>query len=275
MEVTIYALTLSKQRLIGTMRARLLTLKSIKAISIIIVCTARMSSGGYSITEVGMKITTDDKDAVVVLNINTAWIVADNPKFVYVQHYTADIFLASLTMPGEARAVGDVRFSIYDVSGWRDFEEVPSSELFALADGAEAIYRGISSVDKRQAIVTRYAMENWADNVIVIDRLYIEQGYRHLSMAEDVVHEIGQKMGRNFQIIVADPKRQGLKVSDVYASLFLPLELTDDNDPEMERNLRTALKANRFKQLAGTSVFYRMSDFLALKVRDDGKVALK
>ncbi len=222
-----------------------------------------------------MTATTDGHDAAVVLNINTAWIVADNPQFVYVQHYTADIFLASLTMLGEGRSVGDVRFSIYDVSGWRDFEEAPASELFALTDGAETIHKAISSVDKRQAIVTRYAMENWADNVIVIDRLCIQQGFRHLSLVEDVIYQIGQKMGRNFQIIVADPKRKGLKVSDVYASLFLPLELTDDNDPEMERNLRTALKANRFKQLAGTSVFYRMSDFLALKVRDDGKVALK
>lgn len=222
-----------------------------------------------------MTTTTDGHDAAVVLNINTAWIVADNPQFVYVQHYTADIFLASLTMLGEGRSVGDVRFSIYDVSGWRDFEEAPVSELFALADGAETIYNAIRSVDKRQAIVTRYAMENWADNVIVIDRLYIEQGFRHLSLEEDVIDQIGQKMGRNFQIIVAYPKRQGLKVSDVYASLFLPLELADDYDPEMERTLRTALKENRFKQLAGTSVFYRMSDFLADKVTVDGKVALK
>lgn len=222
-----------------------------------------------------MTTTANVHDAAVVLSIDSAWLVADNPQFVYVQHYTAEIFLMSLNMIGTPRSIGDVRFSLYDVSGWRDFEDEPVSELFALADTAEAIYKAISSVDKRQGIVTRYAMEKWTDNVIVIDRLHINPGYRHLSLDEDVIHQIGQKMGSEYQVIVTDPKQQGPKVSDVYDALFLPLKLAEGNDPEMQRHFRSALKENRFKQLVGTSVYYRMSDFLANKVAMDGKVALR
>lgn len=222
-----------------------------------------------------MTTTADVHDAAVIISVESAWLIADNPQFVYVQHYTAEILLMSLNMMGAPRAVGDVRFSIYDVSGWRDFKEAPVSRLFSLADGAETIYKAISSVEKREGIVTRYAMENWADNVVVIDRLNINTGYRHLGLTKDVVHQIGQKMGREYQMILVDTKRQGPKVSDVYDSLFLPLKLDDHNDPGMERNFRSALKENRFKQLIGTSVFYRMSEYLADKVTVDGKVALK
>lgn len=89
----------------------------------------------------------DRQDAIVFLTVDSAWVAAGNPQFVYLQHYSAEIFLTSPTME-MTRPIGDVRLLQLDLSKWRHDKQGSITDLFALSDHANAIYESIKTTKK-------------------------------------------------------------------------------------------------------------------------------
>lgn len=212
-----------------------------------------------------MSTSAGDHDAVVMMKIDSAWLAADNPQFVYLQHYSAELFLAS-PMNQMARPVGDVRFVMLDVAGWLRDKRGSVAELFSLSEQAQRLYKIVYSVNRPLAKQYQKCIESGAQNVLIIERLDILPGYRHLNIGEMVINEVVSKMHRDGQIILADPTNQGIKLTDAYDALFLPLAPVKANDSSMAKNYRKSLRFCGFQRLVGSGIFARASVDLSAKI---------
>lgn len=210
----------------------------------------------------------DGQDAIVFLSVDSAWLAADNPQFVYLQHYSAEIFLASPAME-MARQVGDVRFLLLDLSRWRHDKQGAIVDLFALSNHAHTIYDSIKTVKNIKTQQYYECLKKWAGNVLIIERLDISPDYRHLKIGETALNEVTSKMHRESQIILTDPTQQSVKLADAYDALFLPLTLDKRRDTNMEKNYRKSLRHAGFQYLVGSGIFARASDDLVARMQSE------
>lgn len=209
--------------------------------------------------------TVDEHEMVVFMSIESAWLAADNPQFVYLQNYSAEIFLAS-PMNQMARPIGEVRFLLLDVSQWQSDKRGSLVDLFALSDHAHSLYKAIGTVNRAEAKQHHHCIEKWAKSVLILERLDILPSYRHLEIGETVIQQVISKMNRDAQIILADPTQQGIKLTDAYDALFLPLSPVKAKDPAMEQNYRKSLRFSGFKHLSGSGIYARVSPDLTAKI---------